>query len=193
MGDAYFNNTNRKALVNGIPVYEETGPVSPSYGDCWILHQAGSPATKLEGTINVIGGIGNFHVIVNSALLADRGWFGDPMSGSYGNISFTNAAFPTGLVVITPTPPNMGSMNITYGSDMTWNDIVTALNAWAVTNLSAGVAPICSLTQPTNDGPLTPNNMQMSVYMSSDQVYEQANLYVQVTTGQFIGSLNGPF
>jgi hypothetical protein len=193
MSDAYFNNTNRKALVNGLPVYEEVGPVSPAYGDQWILHNAGSPQTKLEGTINVIGGIGDFHVIVNSALLADTHWFGDQFSGSYGNISFTNAAFPTGMVVVTPTPPNMGSMNITYGSDMTWNDIVTELNAWAVANLSGGVAPICNLTQSGNDGPLTPDSFQLSIYLASDQVYEQVNLYVQMTTGQFIGQLNGPF
>ena len=191
MGDGYFNNTDRKALVNGIPIYEETGPVSPSYGDCWIVHQAGAPATYLEGSINVIGGIGNFHILVDSTLLIDRGQFGDPTAGTWGQVTFTKNYMPGGIT-ITPSPPNMGHLNVLFGNDKTWNDIITALNAWAVANLSAGVAPICDLTEPTNDGPLIPDNMQNSVYLNSDALAESVSIYVQVTTGQFVGSLYGP-
>jgi ubiquitin C-terminal hydrolase len=93
-------------------------------------------------------------------------------------------------VTITPTPPGTYAMIISYSIDKTYNDVVTALNAWAVANLSAGVAPICDLTNPA-DGSIVP--LGIAVYLTNDAVPEQLIFSVQLISGQFDGSLNGPF
>ena len=317
MSDSYFNETDKKALVTGWPVHEETPPPTPANTDQWLLHQAGAPSTKLEGSEPIYGGLGAFHVIVTSTLAADTGQFGDPGYGRYGFISFEpielynpdtqawgfwdfptnpqdgdvisliegiaipadiyfkdtpvnpndiqigvgishtvdnlmtylNANFAPSSIVstreavdqvritvgsnyqgansnnkwrltvaaggrvatshvssdycyegangtliiypvtITPTPPGTYAMIISYSIDKTYNDIVTALNAWAVANLSAGVAPICNLTNPA-DGSIVP--LGITVYLTSDLVPEQLNFNLQLASGRFDGQFNGP-
>ena len=81
-------------------------------------------------------------------------------------------------VVITPTPPGAGNLNISFGADKTWNDVVSGFIAWADATLSAPGLLDCHLTQPA-DGTLTPQWNQMSVYLNTNGSQEIMTVKVQ--------------
>lgn len=176
------------AIENGgsIPVLT-ADPLSPTPGQAWFLYSSSTPMTRLDGSINVIGGIGDLQIRLNSTLLSDTGLFGDPSYGNYGYVSWTKNYMP-GPVVITPSPPQMGNINILFGNDKTWNDVITAFVAWADATLSAPGLLVCTLTQPANDGLIIPDNMQMGVYMSSDGFPETMTLKIRSLIGSYIFS-----
>jgi hypothetical protein len=163
-------------------------PVTPAPGQEWMLHTPEIPQTNLHGYAPITGGVGNFVIVVTSTNPADLTLFGG--STSYGYVSFSKNYMP-GPVNIVPSPPNMGHLEIDFGNDKTFDDIVTAFNAWAVANLTAGVAPVVSLSNAA-DGTLIPDSMQSGVYLQSDGAGESMILKVKSpdTTYTFFTPMN---
>jgi hypothetical protein len=62
---------------------------------------------------------------------------------------------PTEIEIVNGTGSGQ-TVNIGFGNAVTWGQIVSALNNWATTNLSSGVSPILSLTDP-DDASLVPD------------------------------------
>jgi hypothetical protein len=135
------------------------------------------PTTGMTGGSMLATGIGSVNFSIISSVLDDLTKFGS-YDGTYGYVSFTAADAPTGMVVITPSPPQMGNLNILFGTTSTWNDVIAAVNAWAATNLSSGVAPICSLSEPA-DGTLIPSPYQSGVYLNGNGAQAVMNIFIQ--------------
>ena len=163
------------AVVAQLPFLNADPSPPIPVGYQWFVHTLPTPQTGLFGRQPVDGGVGDLVISVLDPLFYNFSLFGD--TTNWGNLTFTLADAPV-PIVITPAPPMMGHMDVLVGNDKNWNDIVAAINAWAVANLSPGVAPIASLSNPA-DGTLPLSPAYMGLWMSSDAASEGVHLRVQ--------------